>query len=1800
MATQTQVAAQAPSAETPTQWLRESKAGAIPNHPIGCCVWGARPRWLGCVHPPAVLRTFLRRTLYFLLGLLGLVILLVGGAWIALQFDSTQDFVARKAETYLRAKLGTTVKIGRFRTDFRHAINLDGVYLADQRNDTLLSVGHLGVSLNFWALTKKQVSISAIELNDGRVRLTRTEPDSVTNYDFLLAAFTDPTAPADTAASGITVEIDRVRLTNIHFTQDDQVAGANIRAHLGEVDVTMDEVDFDHEIYRVDEAILRRVGVSIVQSKTAPEVESPAPTQPLTLQVGLNRLALDSVAFSYRNGPAAQYISTHIGEAELTARAIDLQHERIDLKKLTLKNARLAYAQNEAVPVKQRVVNPAEAVRTLNEAAQKAKPTQPLNWRVTLDESAISGVEVAFDNFNQPRQKTKLAALDYNHLHFTDLTLNTEGFFFSENRTTATVTQLAGVEQSGFRVDSWRARVVYDSVQIRLDSLDLVTPHTHLARTLAIGYESLDALTDTRRLADLKIEGDFRNVRIGFRDILYLAPDLINTPPFSVNPAFGVRLNGLVAGRVGDFTVENLAVSGLRGTDLKIRRGRIRGLPNVDGRLYTDLDIAHFRTTRGDIESVVPRGTIPATISLPPSIALSGRFRGNPTTLQFNTALTVSTTYGSVAFSGDLGAAQANGRQPLVGTFAVKGFDVGRLLKNPQVGRITATGRLNASGNLQDLATLVGRVQAKVQRAEYGGYAYRGIDATVDLDRNRYAISATSKQDPNLNLDLRAIVDLRDPKNPSYEVTSLNLRGANLTALGFYTGGDLRVQGNLTAKLRGADANSLNGTFGGTNLVIVRDNQPFALDSLSGRLVQTATRTALAVTSNVADIHLDGNVHLGELAPELQGHINRYFTLEGVRPLPAGGDQRFTYTVKLKDPRLVQKLVPDLKELSAFDLSGDYSRAAARLTAKTRIPVIRYQNYRLDSVQLTIGSDLRQLSYDLRLAQAAQDTTLRLRRPSVTGTVANNLLNTRIAILGDSANRERLALAGSVRAVPVRERGRNGTAYEFVAAAEQIINYERWTAGANNLVRYYPSGAVSADGLRLTNGRSSLEIQSQDPAVPTSPLGVRFTNFQLAELARIVQQRDSLVAGTLNGTVGFGGLGTRQIVFLADATISGLVFQKAPIGDIKVKASNPEPDLYEFEVRLTGGAPAPGQPTNDVALSGIYSTKPGVPLLATLDVWRLNLKLVEPFSAGQVAGTSGALSGQLAIRGALDALQVRGALTTTADAGFVVPQLGSPFRMVSQMIKFDEKGIAFRDFTVLDSAGNKAVVNGYLLTPNLTDYTFDLRATTDHFMAVRNTRKDNQMFYGRLFVDSETRLTGPLTLIAINTRVTVAEGSNLTVESPPDDPSLSGREGLVRFVDKSISLDTMLARQRVLDSARTGAIGYDVKAVVTITDKTPFTIVIDPASGDHLRVRAEGTLDVAMDPAGTIALSGRLTVARGLYRLSLYDLATREFRLKRGSTITWSGDPYNADLNLTAIYNVKAAPADLLAGQGIDDATYNTIARNRLPFRVALSVTDQLVKPTIGFDITLPEDQRGALGGQVEAKLAQLRQANQTSELSKQVFSLLILGRFIQQNPLQSSASENFLTSQLRGSASEVLTNQLQDLTGKYLSNLGVDLGVTNQADYSSGEAKSRTDLNVAVRRQLLNNRLSVRLGTDVPLSGNAGTQATQGSSSASNFAGDVSLEYSIVSDGRLRLRAYRQNAFEDIDGAIVRTGTGLVFQRDYRDLKELFSKVAPETKERRRSSRKQEKEEKKQEKNAPQANPALGPGQEPSKEEQI
>jgi hypothetical protein len=270
-------------------------------------------------------------------------------------------------------------------------------------------------------------------------------------------------------------------------------------------------------------------------------------------------------------------------------------------------------------------------------------------------------------------------------------------------------------------------------------------------------------------------------------------------------------------------------------------------------------------------------------------------------------------------------------------------------------------------------------------------------------------------------------------------------------------------------------------------------------------------------------------------------------------------------------------------------------------------------------------------------------------------------------------------------------------------------------------------------------------------------------------------------------------------------------------------------------------------------------------------------------------------------------------------------------------------------------------------------------------------------------------------------------------------------------------------------------------------------------------------------------------------------------------------------------------PIDLIENQTSE--TQNTMYKQKLPFNVNLNLKDQLLTPTISFDIVLPDSTYSVSSdvvSTVNTRLTQIRQ--DPNELNKQVLGVLVLGHFIGDNPLQSQGAGTTVEGTIRNSVSSLLSDQLNRLAGSLISGVDLNFGLTSGEDYSSGTATNRTDLNVGLSKRFLNDRLTVSVGNNFNLEGN------QPGQKASNIAGDVSIAYKLSKDGRYTLRAYRRDEFIVIQGQIIETGVGFTLTVDYNRFREIFRKRTPEERRLRREYQQKQKEEKQKQQEADKA----------------
>ena len=481
---------------------------------------------------------------------------------------------------------------------------------------------------------------------------------------------------------------------------------------------------------------------------------------------------------------------------------------------------------------------------------------------------------------------------------------------------------------------------------------------------------------------------------------------------------------------------------------------------------------------------------------------------------------------------------------------------------------------------------------------------------------------------------------------------------------------------------------------------------------------------------------------------------------------------------------------------------------------------------------------------------------------------------------------------------------------------------------------------------------------------------------------------------------------------------------------------------------------------------------------------------------------------------------------------------------------------------------------GTIYTKTFTDFSFGLDITANNFRVINSTEENNKLYYGKLYLDTRIKIRGDMKKPVVDAELTVNAKTDLTIVLPEDDPAIEDRKGVVEVINPNAPKEDSIFLARQLDSLRKSEVtGMDVSATIKINKAANFTVVVDARNGDVVQLKGDAQLNLGIDPSGKISLTGTYTVNQGSYNLS-YATVKRKFNFKHGSTITWTGDPTKANINITAVYVANVPPIDLVSDQ-LGSGQNATMYKEKLPFNVDLGLSNELLKPKITFDIVLPDSTYSVspeVIANVNARLDQVRQ--DTNEMNKQVLGVLILGHFIGDNPLQSQGGGSGINGAIRGSVSSLLSDQLNKLAGNLIGGVQLSFNLTSGEDYSTGEAQNRTDLNIGLSKSFLNDRVTVTVGNNFNLEGQ-----NQPGEKTTDIAGDVSVNYKLTKDGRYMVRVYRRDQYIVVEGEVVETGVGFTLTYEFNTFKELFAKKTPEEKADEKKYKEEQKEKKEEQK---------------------
>lgn len=1610
-----------------------------------------------------------------------------------------QNFVKGKAINYLKTKTKTEVSLESIKIALPKDVVLNKFYIEDRKGDTLLYAEKLAVDISLFKLLKNTVEVNNIELKNIRANVKRIAPDTTFNFSFLVDAFmSDQKKPEDKVdkdtTSTLKFSVDKVSFEDIGITYRDDVAGNDVKLYLGAFKTKLKTFDLANQHYVIRDLSLNNTSLSYLQQKPLIElvqhltnsVDSTEKEQGKLPLIEVENFAFGNVKVSYNDQISNTKAIADVNELGLVNLKVDLTNSKYTVGDAKLNKSNIIFAFKPAPS------NNLDKVK--DTVAPQKSPLALIIKNISLADNNLQ-----FDNLGA---KPAAKGMDFNHLKITGLSFGASDVNYSADGITASVKNGSLKEKSGFALNELKGDAVYNDKQIKLTNFVLKTPNTTIENATELNFTSMDDLT--KHPERVKLNVALKNTTIGLKDAGYFSDAV---PANYRNEK--IRINAEVNGYLNNLNIPRLQINGLKNTQIDIS-GTAKGLPDIN-KTYLDLDLKKLYVTKSDILVAVPRKSLPPSIELPNVINAKGKFKGSMT--DFNTNMNIQTDMGGAVLVAAMNGPK--GRERYKADISLNNFNVGRLLKmQPKLGRVSV--KADVSGTGLDPKKINAKFNARVLSAYYNKYTYRNLNLAGTYANQNVSIKG-SMPDSNANFALDANASLAG-KYPAVKA-NLNLKQLNLQALNF-SPTVLSAAGVIKVDLPTADADYLNGSVDITGLQVVKDAQRINIDTISVRAKSTATENELTLKSEILSAKIDGKYQLTKVGSAIVNEINKYYAFGTVQKIP---DQRMRFAVQIYDSKLLKQFVPELTVFKPSQFYGLIDTQKDSLQIKGNFPQVVYGDFKVDTTNLNINNDGDKLEYALTVKHL-QSSSIALYNTEISGDAANNLLGVNI-FLRDRQLKDKYVIGGTFQSI--------NKDFKFSLDPQKLLlDYQKWVVSQENFIQFGQSG-ILVNQFAISNSGQSLSINS-NPSQANAPLTVEFKDFQLETLTKFAETDTTLIGGRLNGNANVKDLASTP-KFEANLTIDQLRYQKDQLGTLRLAVNNNTQNAFEVNVALTG--------VHDLRVNGFYYTAPQSALDLTVNIDKIELKNIESLSAGQLKNGTGTITGALSVKGALTAPKILGDITFN-NAGINVAYVNSYFRMPNERISFTNEGIAFNNFTLIDSLNQKATINGKVLTSDYRNYRFGLDIKMNNFRAINSTSADNDMIYGTVFITSDIKVRGDLNQPDVNMDIKINKGTKFFFALPSSDPSIIDQEGIVQFIDADAPPFNGQKALKVDSISKSPVKGINLVAALTIDPEAELNVVVDPSNGDALNIKGEADLNATMDPSGKISLTGRYEVIDGSYNLSVGPLGKKAFRLVKGSTIVWTGEPTSANVNLTALYEVNAAPIDLI------NEPDNIQAKTKLPFQVYLMMKGELLKPIISFRLDLPENERGALNGTVYTKLINVNRDE--SELNKQVFALLALNRFIANNPFESLAGGGGGVSTLaRSSVSKLLTEQLNNLASDLIQGVELNFGVNSSEDYSTGSLQQKTDLEVGLSKKLLNDRLTVTVGSSFALEG---PQAP--GEKSTDIGGNVNVEYALSADGRYRLRAYRRNQNDVIvQGQIIETGLGFTLVVDYNKFREIFQK---------------------------------------------
>jgi hypothetical protein len=1031
-------------------------------------------------------------------------------------------------------------------------------------------------------------------------------------------------------------------------------------------------------------------------------------------------------------------------------------------------------------------------------------------------------------------------------------------------------------------------------------------------------------------------------------------------------------------------------------------------------------------------------------------------------------------------------------------------LELGHLLNDSLLGSVTAHLHVNGKGLNPD--SLTARLNFHIDSVSLAAKTYRNIDLNGSLAEGTIA-ATTGMTVPEAKLKISLKGQFKN-KQPDINV-SANILHLDFKAMGLMKD-TLTISGRVNASYKNKGPQNMQAYTDTCNISLFTSRKQIDTHTKLSFIQRNDTVRAM-VNSDFGDLAYTSNIPLGKTAILLRQYFGKYYSLRVDTP-SLTDNQFFRFTLSVRDLSGIGEFLPNNITIPE---GGEMTSEIVKQKFKTVVNFnkLAFNQLQIDSLRLNAEGGDSSLNIALQMA-SFQSSIQTLRHIDCRNILKNGQIGMRLKF-----DNEQGAPWFNIGMSALKK----DSLFKISLKEPLILDHDSWNINQANEVAISKKNIV-LHNLALTRGEKQITLINAKNK--TDGLSLSFRNLGLSFVSELLKNDPNLLTGSFNGDLSVFNLSGEEKTFDAQIKLTNMAAAKQSIGNFTASVSNmASPTTMNVLVNLENKK-------MNLNLKGQYSMKNDSSLRFNLSMNHLSLASFGPLLDQYMTNTAGEINASLAISGNTAQPLINGNIRFDGVA-FQANALQSKFSIDKQQIVFNGDRISFPSFLIKDDSGNPMEINGNVNLNNLKNIAYNVTLSSKKFQLYHVFQNNQLSKESNLLLTSNIKIEGKNSTPVVNAKVEIDEGSKLYYEMARHGGDYS-EEGVIEFIGRN-NIRKEPPKTSITQN-------MSLTANVTLADGTPITIVTDPAKGDKLTVVTGGIFSISQRPFQSPRMVGKAMISGGDYTLTLTSFK-KNFKILPNSSLNWTGDMTSPEFKLKAYYEIRTSPAPLFTSDQGNTSQYTSA----LPFRVNLNINGTLSKPELTFEITQPEDYQNST---IASKLQQIN--SDPSEVNRQAMSLLLFGTFDIASMFSNISYNSVSSLSNSGGTNALLSRALTQFAAHEVRFVDLHFDLQSYDNYGLANSQNvRTELKVDAARKWMNNRLNSKLGATFVLQSD---ETEQNRNWYDKVTPEFSLDYLLNKPKTWSIRAFRQNEYRGlVEGKVVNTGAGVLFQKDFDNTRELF-----------------------------------------------